>query len=295
MRCFYPVDAWRTDDGEIVFKDRGGHRHLVFRCGRCIGCKVDRSRQWAMRCVHEASLYDANSFVTLTFKEAPISLDYREYQLFMKKARRRFGPFRFFMCGEYGERRLRPHYHALLFGLGFADRYPWRMSPAGFQLYRSPDLEKVWTAGTCEVGDVSFESAAYIARYCVDKITGPDAEDHYKVVDIETGEVSARMPEFTRMSLKPGIGFDWFLRYRSEVFRSDGSSDCVVDGQRCAVPNYYRRLAELYVDDEATLCEVEGERFRKGLTFKADSTAERLAAQESVARARLSFKKRSLL
>lgn len=294
MRCFKPLDAWRTDGGEVVFADRGDGRHLVLRCGQCIGCRVERSRQWASRCVHEASLYEDNSFVTLTFRDDPISLSYRPFQDFLKRARRKLGPFRFYMCGEYGEKRSRPHYHALLFGLGFRDRYPWRMSPSGFQLYRSPSLESVWTGGSSEVGDVSFESAAYIARYCVEKITGDRSEDHYSVVDVETGEVTTVAPEFTRMSLKPGIGAEWFKRYRSEVFRADGDVGVLVNGVRIAAPRYYRQLAQRYVDDVGVLCEGEAVGFDKGVKFGADKSPERLAVQERVTRARYRFKVRKL-
>lgn len=101
MACFYPLAAWQTDDGDIVFKERGAiKRALTLPCGQCVGCRLERSRQWAVRCMHEASLYDQNAFVTLTYDQDHLpesgSLRYRDFQLFCKRARDKLGPFRFF-------------------------------------------------------------------------------------------------------------------------------------------------------------------------------------------------------
>lgn len=291
MACFHPLDAWQLESGDIVFAERGRiRRSLQLPCGQCIGCKLERSRQWAMRCLHESQLHPHSSFVTLTYDDAHVStsLDYRDFQLFMKRARRKLGPFRFYMCGEYGERTLRPHFHALFFGLHFADRYHWRSSSSGFDLFRSTALEALWTHGYAEIGDVTFESAGYVARYCMKKVTGPGAEDHYKRVDIRTGEIVDCVPEFTRMSLKPGIGLDWLRLYRSDVYRGDGNAYVVVNGMKCKPPRYY----DEYVSGSSAFNDVEYVREMDALSRRHDSTPERLAVRESVARARLSFKQR---
>lgn len=182
-------------------------------CGQCSGCKLERSRQWAVRCMHEASLHDSNSFVTLTYKDAPPSLEYRDFQLFMKRLRKRLGACRFFMGGEYGELHGRPHFHALLFGVSFSDRRYLAKSPSGQRLYSSELLSSLWPQGYASVGEVSFESAAYVARYCMSVITGDMAVEHY----------GGRKPEFGRMSLRPGIGRAWLDRY--------GRSDVLPDGK----------------------------------------------------------------
>lgn len=292
MPCFSPLQAWKTCGGEILFADRGDCRPLELPCGQCVGCRLERSRQWAMRCMHEAQLHEMNSFVTLTYNDENVStsLDYRDFQLFMKRLRKMFGPTRFYMCGEYGETTFRPHFHALLFGLDFGDKTSWRKSSGGFQLYRSATLERLWPYGNSEIGGVSFESAAYVARYCMKKVTGPAAVEHYKRVDIRTGEIISVQPEFTRMSLKPGIGFNWIRLYRTDVYRGDGEPYVVVNGMKSKPPRYY----DQYVSDLDEYQEVQHRRYKRALLNRDECTDERLQVRERVARSRLHFKQRSL-
>lgn len=273
--------------------ERGSiRRALTLPCGQCIGCRLERARQWAVRCVHEAQLHEHNQFVTLTYRDEALphdgSLRYRDFQLFMKRLRRRFrgSRIRFFMCGEYGEQLHRPHYHACLFGLQLTDKEVWSVRQ-GVTLYRSPTLDALWEHGFVTVGDVTFESANYVARYVVKKVTGKRAEDHYTRVDLHTGEVSALVPEFVRMSLRPGIAAEWVQKYQSDVYTFD-----VVHcrGSQMKPPRYYdKRLRE--VDDDAA-AQIDAERYRKSLLTAEDSTPERLAVREKVARAALALKKR---
>lgn len=294
VTCYYPLSAWKTDSGEIVFQERKakGGRELSLACGQCVGCRLKRSRDHAIRCMHEASMHDSNSFITLTYDDDhcpdDLSLCYSHFQLFMKRVRKKFKMrVRFYMCGEYGEDLGRPHFHAILFGAWFSDRYPWRLSPSGFQLYRSSLLESLWTYGNCEIGDVTFESAAYIARYCMKKVTGDKADEHYKVVDSDTGEIFWRVPEFNRMSLKPGIGAEWFAKYRSEVFPLDR---VVVNGSECRPPKYYKRLLDSLPSDSGIADLVDGVDFRRylsGVAMASDNTRERLRVKEVVAKSKI--------
>lgn len=234
-------------------------------------------------------MHKENAFVTLTYKQEFFqpSLDYRDFQLFMKRARKEVGPLRFYMCGEYGERTFRPHFHALLFGAGFLDRYLWRDSASGFPLYRSPLLEKLWPFGSSEIGDVSFESAAYVARYVMKKVTGPASENHYKRVVPSTGEIVDVVPEFTRMSLKPGIGRSWIEKFYTDVYPNDS---VLVNGMKCKPPRYYDGVFDYFrqVDD------VEFNRFERSLLTKEDNSPERLLDREKVTEARLRFKHRDV-
>lgn len=242
--------------------------------------------------MHEASLYRASSFVTLTYDDdhlESLSLRYRDFQIFCRRARRKFGPFRFFMAGEYGERQWRPHFHAALFGVHFSDRYPWRKSPAGFQLYRSPALEEVWTNGSSEIGDVSLESAGYIARYCVKKVSGDAAKEHYSRVDFRTGEIVELVPEFSQMSRKPGIGSRWFDRFASDVFPHDR---VIVKGQKLRPPRYYYQKF-LESGSDAAIDEVEFRRFDMAMAAEAASQPS-LESQELVAKAALRQRGRKL-
>lgn len=291
MPCFHPITAYRNDGGDIVFFDRSGGREIKLPCGQCIGCRLERSRQWAVRCMHEASMYDNNSFVTLTYDDDHVphdfSLHYRDFQLFMKKLRKSVGFVRFFMCGEYGEQTSRPHFHACLFGYRPGDLYYWRKLPSGFDSYRSPSLEAIWTDGACEVGDVTYESAAYVGRYCLKKVTGSAAKEHYSAVDGSTGEIYERRPEFARMSLKPGIGRTWFDRYRDEVFPRDR---VVVRGVECKPPRYYKKVYDSISGVESD--DVDYRRYLKGLKFSGDNTEDRLRVKEEILRARVMQLKR---
>lgn len=243
--------------------------------------------------MHESRMHEVSSFVTLTYKDECIpygdTLHYPHFQDFMKSLRHKLAPkkVRFFMCGEYGETTRRPHYHVALFGCGFqGDRYPWRMSSAGFQLYRSPLLEQLWDFGNAEIGDLSFESAAYVARYCTKKITGDKADAHYAKLVPDTGEIVQCVPEFARMSLKPGIGGDWWSKYRQDYYWRDY---CIMEGRQVPLPRYYRNQMS-----EAELKVHESVRFEKFKNMDFDDDVDRLRVREVVARARLSFNKRSL-
>lgn len=230
--------------------------------------------------------------MTLTYNSdslSSISLVYRDFQLFMKRLRRAFGPVRFYMAGEYGETHHRPHFHACLFGIRFPDLQLFRELPSGSKLYTSAILDRIWGLGFTSVGDVTFESAAYIARYCVKKITGAPAEDHYRAVDGETGEVVDRVPEFNRMSLKPGIGAPWLKRFVRDVYPRDSVR---VRGVEMKPPAYYDKLFASW--DAFEFEAIQFSRVQRGEAFAEETTPARLAVRETVTRARLKFKKRTI-
>lgn len=299
MPCFHPIAAFQCTDGSIVFTDNlrrnDVSRSLKLPCGRCVGCRLERSRQWAVRCMHEASLYDFNSFVTLTYNDENLpefnSLDYRHFQLFMKRLRKEFSPtnIRFYMCGEYGEDFSRPHFHACLFNCFFSDRKRIPGGASGSPLYRSDILERLWPYGYSSIGDVTFESAAYVARYVMKKVTGDAAESHYTTVNVETGEISVRTPEFNKMSLKPGIGAAWFDKFHSDVFPRD---QVVSRGTPAKPPRFYDKL--LYRNFPDLVDDVKFSRYTKAMLRQDDETDERLAVREQVALAKLVNLPRSL-
>ena len=295
MACFHPLVAYRSADGSISFVDRGKGDQLLLSCGQCIGCRLERSRQWATRCVHEASLYDDNCFITLTYNNDNVPIDvglnYSHFQLFMKRLRKRFpnDTIRFYMCGEYGENYGRPHYHACLFGFNFPDRVLHSRTGSGFFIYTSRILESLWSYGFSSVADFSFESAAYVARYVMKKITGQAAKRHYEVLDEMTGEIYNRSPEFCRMSLKPGIGAGWWDKFgQSDVVPRD---KVVINGVEATVPRYYDKLLRrdnlLQYDDAKT------RRALDNYSRRDDNTDARLSVKEQVVKARLSKLHRS--
>lgn len=297
MPCYRPLLAYRLSSGAVVFVERGDVLHqLELPCGQCVGCRLERSRQWAIRCVHEAQLHKQNSFLTLTYDEQHIPpnfrLEYRDFQLFMKRLRKKFRRqrIRFFMCGEYGDSMSRPHFHACLFGWDAPDKYLWRgQSGDEDALFRSPILEALWPNGFVTLGSVTFKSAAYVARYVMKKRTGDSARLHYSVLDPETGELLERPAEFTHMSLKPGIGAEWYTRYRGDVYPH---GMVVVNGREVRPPRFYDRRFKRDCPDEAEA--LQAVRDQDARNRAADNTHERLAVKERVAYARLSQLKREI-
>ena len=248
MPCYNPLKGYRsrecnpkTGKTPIVFKVQQGDQNLPvdLPCGRCIGCRLERARQWAIRCVHEASLHERNSFITLTYAPENLppngSLKKKDFQDFMKRLRFRNSEtrIRFFHCGEYGENYLRPHYHALLFGFDFSDKRPMR-SGKGFPLFRSEELEDLWPHGFSTIGAVTFESASYVARYVMKKHLGADSEAYYEWLGLE--------PEYVTMSRRPGIASAWFDKFQEDVFPHDR---VVLRGREMRPPKYYDKLFDL--------------------------------------------------
>lgn len=214
-------------------------------CGQCIGCRLEYSRQWAIRILHEANTHDENCFITLTYSPENLpangTLQLKHFQDFMKRLRKNTGrKIRFFHCGEYGENFGRPHYHACLFGINFTDG-KIICNRDGILLYDSPALEKIWKFGHVSVGQLTFESAAYVARYVTKKINGKKKEGHYALVDENTGEISQRPPEYATMSRRPGIASQWYARYRTDAYPKDSLH---VRGRKMRPPKFYDRLLE---------------------------------------------------
>lgn len=281
MPCYHPLRAWRRPGvgGAVTFSDDGSGTPLKLPCGRCVGCQLERSRQWAVRCMHEASLHEANCFITLTYDESNLpgfgSLVKEDFRGFMKRLRRRHDDIRikFFAAGEYGKRGGRPHYHSCLFNFDFADKTPWTVRK-GFQVWRSRELESLWPQGQSEIGSLTFESAAYVARYLV------KSPRWKEVVDNETGEIVPRVHEYAVMSRRPGLAAGWHDRYGREV--ADGDS-VVVRGRECKPPRFYDKRLQL--SDPLLYEEVKLE--RELGRRRDDETPERLAVREVVCRSKL--------
>ena len=238
MSCDFPLTAWRSADPEdwkngkikMVFrKDLGfPNTEMQLPCGQCAGCRLDRARGWAIRCVHEASLHHQNCFLTLTYDQQHLppdgSLRKEDMQLFLKRLRKHLHPakIRFFQAGEYGENTFRPHHHCLLFGYDFPDKLLIRSSGQN-PLYNSATLDRLWSYGFCSIGALTFDSACYTARYVMKKITGDNADNHYQ----------GKVPEYVTMSRRPGIGSEWYTKYQSDLYNHDR---CVVRDGFLALP-----------------------------------------------------------
>lgn len=297
MTCYFPVTLYMSRTVNPLTGKRSlvpmqdGFRDMPRKvaCSRCIGCRLERSRQWAIRCVYEAQLHEANSFITLTYRDDQLihggnaygTLYPRHLELFWKRLRKWYDkPIRYFACGEYGDKSHRPHYHACVFGLDFPDQKLWS-SKGGINLYTSDALDRLWSHGMCTIGDVNFESAAYVARYIVKKRLGQDADSYLKE-GIE--------PEFVRMSRRPGIASRWFDKFETDVFPHDSVS--IRGGIKCRPPKYFFNRYSL--THPLTMEDVISRRMDEAAMKWRDSTPERLSVRYRVKTSQLSYLIRSL-
>lgn len=292
MPCYGPLTAWFAKDvnpetgrRSLVFDKRKSHSGVPIQipCGQCIGCRLERARQWAVRCMQEKRMHPESAFVTLTYDQDNCPSDYslkkRDLQLFMKRLRKtRPAGLRFFACGEYGERTLRPHYHVLLFNTSFPDQ-KFHKNAGDSKLYASAELDGLWMNGNCLIGDVTFESCSYVARYVLKKMTGEphDVEAHYR----------GREPEFCTMSNRPGIGFPYYEKYGEDAYRHDA---VVINGKSVGIPRYYDKKYEAV--DPGYLERLKIERRRRAKLRKVDATTYRRRAIEAFQIAKQRFFKR---
>jgi len=223
-------------------------------------------------------MYRDNCFVTLTYDDdhVPVggSLVKRDLQLFMKRLRKRFGNgIRFYGCGEYGGVSVRPHYHVLLFNFDFSDKKLLKSDGRGGYLYTSEACHELWDFGYNVIGSVDFNSCAYVARYICDKLDGDRVEEY-----------GGRLPEFTLMSRRPGLGKCWFEKYGVETYNMDS---VIMNGREVRPPRYY----DGFVSDEVLL-RVKRARRALAIANLSDNTIDRRRVKEQVVLRNLARMKR---
>uniref|UniRef100_A0AAU8AWB6 Replication initiator protein n=1 Tax=Dulem virus 169 TaxID=3145646 RepID=A0AAU8AWB6_9VIRU len=232
--------------------------YIEIPCGKCIECRLEYSRQWANRCMLELQYHDPRFcwFVTLTYDDMSMqhlpvglindcevhSVDKQDIQKFFKLLRRDVEyhdravepSIRYFCCGEYGSKSLRPHYHAIIYGLNLSDNTSWSKSHHNFQLFRSPYLEKIWKKGFVVVSPVTWETCAYTARYVMKKAKGLTADQY-----LEHGI----NPEFVLMSRRPGIGRQYFDDHYKDIYKFDSINVSTSQGgKQFKPPRYFDQL-----------------------------------------------------
>ena len=245
MPCYKPMRGYRATNG-------GWCKRLAFAasppevlnvpCGQCVGCRLERSRQWAVRIMHESQSWDQNAFLTLTYENLDHgpSLEPKHFTDFMKRLRKKHTgqTIRYYQCGEYGETTRRPHHHAAMFNYWPDDAKILKMS-GEHTLYESAQLSEVWGHGHVNFGTLTFESAAYVARYITKKITGEKARDHYTIE--HDGEYHLVKPEYSTMSRRPGIGGEWFKKYGQDTYEKD---QVIMRGKAMRPPRAYDKKME---------------------------------------------------
>lgn len=306
MVCYHPQQAYRSVEKHasgkpvITFnplKARQSEIPMRLRCGKCIGCRLDNIAQWSMRCLHEAKMHSASSFITLTYSDEHLPSDYSVHldilQKFMKRLRKELHKsyltkVKFYACGEYGDEEQRPHYHLIIFGFDFSpDRKIWTVTKDG-PLYTSPTLDKVWPFGFTTIGQVTYQSAGYVAGYLKARSSEGDtfAINKYTRTHPVTGDVVTVQPEFGTMS--GGLGLSFIKKFKSDYFPSDFF---VVDGKEIAVPRYYQLKLE---EEEKSQLKRQRQIAKQKAKPSWNKTKDRLAVRKTVKQAQLTKLKRTL-
>jgi len=235
-------------------------------------------------------MHSDSVFVTFTYNDENLPFDGGLQPLhftnFMKRLRPRVGnPLQYFMCGEYGDKFGRPHYHAIIFGLDFPDKIPHKQTEAGEWIYTSPVLDFLWQKGHCSIGAVTQSSAAYVARYTTKKVYGAKASRHYQKIDPVTGEIHNVRGEYVRMSLKRPIGKAWLQEFKTDVYPSD---EVIIDGYPQKPPAFYDKQLS-----ETERTPIKEKRKAASLASK-DNTRARLEVREQVKLAKIKQLQRGL-
>lgn len=230
MECLRPLRASFDGEGRLSFSEKSWHKEnepFEFPCRKCIPCRANQASEKATRAWHESQTHEDSIFLTLTYKDpCDPRLKYRDFQLFMKRLRktRANSQISYLVTGEYGPTTKRPHWHALIFGYAPRSRVELRKNPNGDTLYSSPEIEKLWPAGSHDFGEVTLMSANYVARYALKKLDHGQDQDHDFHPIHHTGS-------------KHALGKRWIQKYWQQTF----SHGYVLspDNKRLPIPRYY--------------------------------------------------------
>jgi len=295
MPCYQPLFGWYCLDGEergkVIFQRQPGIMYVEtpLPCGQCLGCRMEQARQWAIRCCQEAEMHDDNCMVTLTYDDANLpddgGLRPEHPTLWLKKLRRKFPEkkIRYFLAGEYGDKLSRPHYHVLLFGIDFANDIDYNVKDT-----RPPqsDLQETWTHGYVNVAPLTYETAAYVARYCLKK-----QKSEMSYCDKSTGVILHR--EYTRMSRGrgkvTGIGSKWISSFEHDTYKTDSIH---MQGSKISRPPRYYDKQHIKFHGDNSLDKIKQKRIEESFKRRQDSTPERLAVREKIQRAKQALTKR---
>lgn len=282
MRCLKPRTVGFKDDGKTIAWSQKHYSKefstFQLPCSKCLECRLEYARQWAVRCTHEAKMYENNSFITLTYSDENLKspkLQYRDFQEFIAKLRDKI--FRdklnqmypndpqetqrikfkqltkdtrkqihesirigYFVTGEYGEQRKRPHWHVLIFNWKPSDLTHKYTNDRGDRVSNSTTLDTLWGHGITEIGSVTFHSAGYCARYAAKKLVHGNDGHAYEPI--------------SKKSSKQAIGKKFLEKYWKDIFNYGHVILMTSDGEvKTTIPRYYEKwLAkhqpEAYID-----------------------------------------------
>lgn len=292
MTCYYPLDGYRsrttTEKGkrQIVFDVNKGFadQPMQVPCGKCIGCRLDKSSDWAARCYHETKMHKRSCFLTLTYSDEELQKNgWGLHRRHLKNFRKRFKHYLkntnqkdvlFFACGEYSPQKKRPHYHMIIFGYWPPDKKYYRKNKRGDKLYTSKTLDEIWGHGFVNFGTANEKTAGYVARYLVKKqYIGNNRSETKKVYQWMNLE-----EEFLSMTTQPPIGKSFWTKYRSEgKFKHDFM---IINGRKHKPPRFYDKLEEQ--ESEKAFRKVKALRIKGATREKWNATLDRLRVREEI-------------
>lgn len=296
MACYSPFYAYKihgesTLNGKslLVFSKKSTvgktYTEIQLPCGQCVGCRLDQSMKWAVRCYHESQMWNDNCYLTLTYDDDNMPAygslnrgqksDFTRFMKRLRKVNRGTDPdekgnypIRYFQCGEYGDQLKRPHHHACMFNYEPKDREYYGLSKSGYMVYESKELDRIWSHGKVFVQDFTVETAAYVARYTMKKVTGKGATEHYWRFESDTNRLVELEQEYVTMSRRPGLGQNWHKKYGDTDVQKDFIT---IDGKKYKIPKYYDELR-----DQKELELLKYQRRVKALPHRENNTTERL-------------------
>lgn len=243
MNCISPIKASFDNSGDITYRNRLAEKGLEpfsFPCRKCLPCRLNISREKAIRAVHEAKTYgDRNIFLTLTYNDENLKsphLQYEDWQRFIDTLRQNvkrkitcpelkkqlYIPY--MVTGEYGEKNKRPHWHAILFNYRPNDEVYKYTTDQGEKVYESATIHKLWNKGNIEYGSVTMDSAGYVARYAAKKLVhGKDQEHDFHPIH--------------KTSSRRAIGRSWIEQNATFTFQN--GFVVLPNGQTSKIPRYY--------------------------------------------------------
>lgn len=300
MRCLSPrTVGWDSTGKSLCWSKKTFNKELAtfqLPCGKCIECRLEYARTWAIRSIHEAQMHPQNSFITLTYSDAHLKsprLQYSDFQLFAKRLRSNifnaflkgygeanwslldhkqkkeiYEPHKIgiFVTGEYGDRTKRPHWHAIIFNWWPPDATYHRSTDLSHNVYKSALLDRLWglndpTTRPSEVGTVTFESAGYVARYAAKKLEHGNDQEH-------------EFHPISKKSSHQAIGKKFLEKYYKEIFNNGYVT--IPNGTHLPIPRYYEKWFKENHPDEWLCYLAKKLEQSKNASIKAEKEKHRL-------------------
>lgn len=235
--------------------------YIEIPCGTCSICKANQARKKAERAMAEASTWEHNEVINLTYNEENLPLNtkadgtkvatlrYKDVQDFKKRLLKHWKKkynqtgIRFLCACEYGEKHKRPHYHLIMYNFEAKDKKFFGYTKKGSKEWGSEEITKIWGKGNITIGEVTPETIQYVSNYCLKKFKGKKAKGIYKELGIE--------PESVRSSNRKGLGA-MFIEKHLEQYKDNGK--CYIgteNGPKAITTNSYfdKILADKYGDE----------------------------------------------